>query len=211
MAHTHAIETYKQQLKLTPLQREVLVGILLGDAHLETQNRGRTYRLKIEQGATHAAYVQHLYQVFQEWVLTPPQQKANGNWWFQTVSHGAFRFYAHQFYQDGRKRVPPLLHRWLKPRSIAYWFMDDGSLKDPKARAVLFNTQGFQREEVERLAQLLSEQFELEAYLRRQAEGYQIVIPGRNLTRFLELVEPYLIPEMRYKLPATARTQLPKR
>jgi hypothetical protein len=211
MAHTRAIETYKQQLKLTPIQREVLVGILLGDAHLETQSKGRTYRLKIEQGAAHAAYVQHLYTLFQEWVLTPPQQKSNGNWWFQTVSHGAFRFYAHQFYRNGRKCVPTLLHRWLKPRSLAYWFMDDGSLKDPKAKAVLFNTQGFQRDEVERLAHLLSERFGLEAYLRRQPDGYQIVIPGCCLPAFLELVEPYLIPEMRYKLPAAARTELPKR
>ena len=49
MAHSRDIEEYKQHLKLTRTQREVLVGLLLGDGHLETQNGGRTYRLKIEQ------------------------------------------------------------------------------------------------------------------------------------------------------------------
>lgn len=210
MTRNHAIETYKQTLKLTQAQRETLVGILLGDAHLETQNRGRTYRLKIEQPNKHAAYVQHLYQVFEAWVLTPPQQKTTGKWWFQTVSHGSFRYYAQQFYRDGRKVVPAQIHRLLKPRSLAYWFMDDGSIKDRHSKAVILNTQGFTQSDVARLAQTLTEQFVLETYLRRQAEGYQIVIRGASLERFLELVEPYLIPEMRYKLPNAGRTELPK-
>lgn len=211
MAHSRQIEEYKQQLKLNRTQREVLVGLLLGDGHLETQNSGRTYRLKIEQSEQHHAYVQHLYELFQAWVLTPPQPKQNGKWWFQTVSHGAFRFYAQQFYHEGRKAVPKIIHRLLKPRGLAYWFMDDGSIKDVHSRAVVLNTQGFSREDVQRLAQVLSDKFALEAYLRRQREGYQIVVAGSSLQRFLELVKPYLISEMMYKLPKAGRTELPKR
>jgi hypothetical protein len=86
--------------------------------------------------------------------------------------------------------------------------MDDGSIKDRHSRAVVFHTQGFTQAEVARLAQTLTEKFALETYLRRQAEGHQVVIRGASLERFLELVEPYLIPEMRYKLPPAGRTQL---
>ncbi|GIV17555.1 MAG: hypothetical protein KatS3mg022_2990 [Armatimonadota bacterium] len=211
MAHSREIEEYKQKLKLDRTQREVLVGLLLGDGHLETQNEGRTYRLKVEQSEQHQPYVQHLYELFQAWVLTPPQPKKEGKWWFQTISHGAFRFYAQQFYREGRKAVPKIIHRLLKPRGLAYWFMDDGSIKDAHSRAVVLNTQSFSREDVARLAQVLSEKFALEAYLRRQREGYQIVIAGKSLQRFLDLIEPYLIPEMRYKLPKAGRTELPKR
>ena len=217
MVHSRAIEEYKQTLRLTRKQREVLVGLLLGDAHLETQNGGRTYRLKIEQGEAHRTYVEHLYHLFEEWVLTAPQPKqvrSHGqvsiNWWFQTVSHSAFRFYAHQFYADGHKSVPRLIHRWVKPRSLAYWFMDDGSLKWRKSRAVLLNTQGFVHSDVERLRHVLTQQFGLEATLRRQREGFQILIPGSSLERFVELVGPYLLSEMAYKLPQAGRTQLPK-
>ena len=211
MAHSRDIEEYKQHLKLTRTQREVLVGLLLGDGHLETQNGGRTYRLKIEQCDQHRSYVWHLYELFNAWVRTPPQPKKDGKWWFQTLSHGAFRFYAQQFYRAGRKVVPKLIRRLLKPRGLAYWFMDDGSIKDAKFRAVVLNTQGFEYEDVERLAQVLRERFALEVYLRRQREGYQIVVAGRSLQRFLDLVEPYLLPEMRYKLPKARRTELPKR
>ncbi len=218
MAHSRVIEEYKKGLKLNKIQRETLVGLLLGDGHLETQNGGRTYRLKIEQSDHHQRYVQHLYELFREWVLSPPQQKVcklNENttckWWFQTVSHGAFRFYAHQFYRDGRKVVPKLISRLLKPRGLAYWFMDDGSVKDAHSRAVVLNAQGFGKEGVERLAQTLHERFALETYPRRQRERYQVVIAGRSLSRFLELITPYLIPEMSYQLPAAGRTELPKR
>lgn len=208
MARSRAIEEYKQNLKLSKHQREALVGLLLGDGHLETQNGGRTYRLKIEQSNAHRSYVQHLYELFEAWVLTPPQVKVcrSGErtiykWWFQSVSHGAFRFCAQQFYREGRKVVPKLIARLLKPRGLAYWFMDDGSIKSMQSKAVVLNTQGFSKEEVSRLAQALRERFALEAYLRRQKERYQVAISGKSLDRFIELVGPHLIPDMFYKLP----------
>ncbi|MGQ9630587.1 MAG: LAGLIDADG endonuclease [bacterium] len=215
MVRSRQIEEYKQALRLTREQREALIGLLLGGAHLETQNRGRTYRLKIEQSESHRDYVEHLYHLFGLWVLTPPQPKhvvsqghVSTNWWFQTISHGTFRFYAQQFYRDGHKRVPKLIHRWLKPRGLAYWFMDNGSVK---GLAVLLNTQGFEQSDVERLRQVLIQQFGLEVSVRRQPEGHQIVIPECFLERWEELIGPYLPPEMAYKLPRAGRTQLPKR
>jgi hypothetical protein len=204
-------------LSLTLAQREALVGLLLGDAHLEARDKGSTYRLKIEQSEAHRAYVEHLYGLFRPWVLTPPQPKnvisrghSSTNWWFQTVSHGAFRFYAQQFYRNGRKCVPRLIYRWLKPRGLAYWFMDDGSLKWRQSRAVLLNTQGYELSDVERLAEVLTREFALATFLRRQAEGYQLVIAGRSLERLAELIGPYLLQEMAYKMPRVGQTQLPK-
>lgn len=212
------IEQYKTTLRLTQEQREALIGLLLGDAHLETRNGGKTYRLKIEQSNAHRAYVDHLYQLFRPWVLTAPQPKRvvsagrmSTNWWFQTLSHGAFRFYAAQFYRQGRKHVPRLIHRWLTPRGLAYWFMDDGSIKWRESRAVIFNTQGYEKADVERLAHVLTQTFALETTLRKQAEGYQMVVVGRSLERFVRHVRPYLLPEMWYKIPRAGQTELPKR
>lgn len=43
------IKEYKMSLKnLTPLQLEVSIGLMLGDASLQTQNKGKTYRMKFE-------------------------------------------------------------------------------------------------------------------------------------------------------------------
>lgn len=212
------IENYKRKLKLTKEQREVLVGILLGDAHLETQDRGRTYRLKVEQSSRHKDYVFHLYELFRDWVLTPPQPRVRRypsgrekvQWWFQTVSHGAFRFYAHQFYRAGRKTVPRLIHRWLKPRSLAYWFMDNGSIKWSKSRAVVLHTHSFKPFEIKRLMDVLTKMYGLEVYRRKQKDGYQIVISRNSLRKFVELIRPFILTSMLYKLPKGGRTQMPK-
>lgn len=211
--YSKAIEKYKRELKLSQEQREVLIGLLLGDAHLETQNQGRTYRLKIEQSLKHRDYVQHLYEIFRPWVLTPPQLKEKSsrghtswNCWFQTVSHGAFRFYAHQFYIERQRRVPKLIHRWLTPRALSYWFMDDGSMKSSQSEGVILNTQSYSISDIHRLVDVLQEEFGLQAKPRRQQEGFQIYISGKSCERFREFVEPYLIASMRYKLPRARQT-----
>ena len=212
------IEEYKRGLILDDVQREILVGILLGDACLESQNNGRTFRVKVEQSASHESYVRHLFDAFRGWVLSPPRSKrctaSNGtltmSWAFQTVSHAAFRFYAHQFYTDGRKCVPKLIHHWLTPRGLAYWYMDDGSMKSQQSKGVIFNTQGFMLCDVERLCGVLESGFDLRAQPRRQPDGSQIYVSGTSFERFLALIEPHLIPEMRYKIPQLRRTRLPK-
>ena len=218
MVRSREIESYKQRLKLTPTQRETLVGVLLGDATLESQNKGRTYRVKIEQSVEHADYVQHLYRVFEPFVRRPPFRKTRStpgraqtkSMAFNTLSHSCFRFYAQQFYQDGKKVVPKLIHRWLTPRALAYWFMDDGSVKSSQSHAVLFNTQCFSVLEVQRLARVLVDRFDLQAKSRRQREGLQIYISGHSILRFREWLRPYVIPSMSYKLPEVRRTSLPK-
>ena len=70
-----ALKQLKQNLKLTLLQKQVLVGILLGDAHLSTSDKGQTYRLHVYQSEKHEAYIFHLYEIFKEWVLTPPTKQ----------------------------------------------------------------------------------------------------------------------------------------
>ena len=207
--YSRAIEQKKSSLALSQVQREVLIGLLLGDAHLETQNNGRTYRLKLEYSMKQCEYARHVYGLYKEWILTPPQEKHDGthnNIWCQTLSHSAFRYYAHQFYSKGVKCVPENIHRFMNARSIAYWFMDDGSMKSRESKGVLLNTQCFARNEVQRLIAVLRSRFDLEAGERRQREGYQIYISGRSHARFSSIVGPYLQPSMLYKMPVDRLT-----
>lgn len=214
---SRAIETYKTTLRLSDVQREMLVGILLGDACLETQNAGRTYRLKIEQGAAHADYVQHLYEALRDWVLSPPRSKQGQtrgvttiNLAFQTVSHAELAEFGELFYRDRRKIVPVNIGDLLTARGLAYWYMDDGSMKSSESKGVLFNTHAYQPDEISTLIAVLGE-FGLDAKHRRQTDGVQIYVSGRSFERFVELVDPYVIEAMRYKVPQPRRTHLPKK
>jgi hypothetical protein len=56
-----SINNLKKKLKLTKKQKSILVGKILGDGHLETQNKGKTYRLKVEHSIEQKEYVDWLY------------------------------------------------------------------------------------------------------------------------------------------------------
>jgi LAGLIDADG DNA endonuclease family len=214
---SRSIEAYKTTLQLTDVQREIVVGILIGDAHLETQNGGRSYRLKIEQGLHHAVYVEHLYTEFRQWVLTPPKPKMSKsrgvttlNIAFQTVSHEELAIYGRLFYRDRRKIVPEAIRELVTPRTLAYWYMDDGSMKSNQSKGVIFNTHAYHKSEIRLLLAAL-ESLGLEAWERAQPDGPQIYVSGNSFERFNDLVGPYVIEAMRYKVPQPRRTQLPKR
>lgn len=189
---------------LTKIQREILVGILLGDAHLEKPSR-----LKVEQGDNHRAYIEHLFEVFRNFIQAPgvrPRvvrigERLHTNWCFQTIHHPSFLFYIHQFYKD-KKRVPPIISRLLTPRALAYWFMDDGSMKSKQSKGVILNTQGFSYAEVSILCEVLKVKFQLSCWPRKQPrEQWQIYISGHSYERLRELIFLFLIPEMQYKFP----------
>lgn len=210
---SNEIEAYKHKLKLSRNQRDILVGLLLGDAHLETQNSGRTYRLKVEYSIKNKDYCQHIYEIFKDWVLTPPRERTvksgehqSTNIVFSTLSHEAFRFYAQQFYKDGKKIVPSIVTKLLTEQGVAYWFMDDGSIKSGQSKGIIFNTQGFTRPDVKKLIGALENKFGLDAWERKQKEGYQIYLSGKSLDKFLALVDRWIIESMRYKIPKARRT-----
>lgn len=211
--NTKEIKEYKKRLHLTRELREILVGILLGDAHLETQNNGRTYRLKIEQALTHKEYVDHLYEKFRLWVLTPPKIRdvitkgvLSMNYRFTTLNHGSFRFYGQQFYKNGKKCVPKIINRLITARGLAYWFMDDGSIKSNESKGIIFNTHCYSKKDVMLLINVLKDKFNLKAKVRRQKDRYQIYISGDSYEKFSALVKSYLLKEMEYKLPQDRRT-----
>lgn len=126
------LKQYKESLgKLSEVQREAAIGLMLGDASLQTQNKGKTYRLKFEWGDKSKIYMNHVYALFDEWVLTEPHKKVRTspagneviNWGFQTLSHEAFNFLAELFLDQSKKIISTdLIKNHLTPRGLAYWF-----------------------------------------------------------------------------------------
>jgi len=205
--NSKAIREYKAQLHLTLRQRELLIGMLLGDAHLECQSAQSVARLKVEHSVNQMEYVQWKYSEWQEWVLTPPQVKrkwnrlgtVSNNVWFTTVSHAELETYRAWFYDGHRKKVPSNLT--LSSLSLAIWFMDDGSRKSRECRGLYLNTQAYRSEEVEILQQVLKNSLGIGTTIRQQSDGLQIYVPAGEVTRFAQIVQPHMIEAMHYKLP----------
>lgn len=70
------IKEYKNNLlELTLIQKEAVIGLMLGDASLQSQNKGKTYRLKFEWVNKNKIYALHVFELFDEWVLSQPHKK----------------------------------------------------------------------------------------------------------------------------------------
>ena len=206
---------YRDSLtSLSIIQWEASIGLILGDASLQTQNGGKTYRLKFEWGNKQKFYVDHVYDLFDEWVISKPHKKTRIspkgneiiNWGFQTISHKAFNPLAELFILDKKKSVPDLLVKnHLTPRGLAYWFCDDGGRldynKNSKNQSIVLNTQSFTDREVINMSQELIDKFSLNCEVRSNKGKKVIVIKSDSYPDFLKLVDPYIIPQMKYKLP----------
>ena len=198
--------------KLTKIQSEILVGILLGDACLQTESNGKTCRLRISQSDNHKDYLFHLYEQFKNLTLSPPiryefhdtrnPSKKYSRWSFSTSQQICFRFYYQQFYKNGNKIVPKLIHRWLKPISIAYWYMDDGAQKWKfKSLAVRFCTDNFLYQDVKLLLNVLSNTYDLKVSLQKKNTKYRIYISSYSYNCLKQLIYPFLHKSMLYKFP----------
>jgi len=209
------IKEYKKSLtELNKMQREASIGLMLGDASLQTQNQGKTYRLKFEWSDKNKIYIDHVNKLFDEWILSDPHKKVRKspkgneviNWGFQTLSHEAFNFLADLFKQNKSKGISEnLIKDHLTAIGLAYWFMDDGGKldynKNSKNKSVVLNTQSFKDEEVEIMAIELSQKFNLECETRFNKGKKIIVIKHDSFSTFKGLVGPYIIKGMEYKLP----------
>ena len=209
------IKEYKKQLtSLNTIQWEASIGLMLGDASLQTQNKGKTYRMKFEWGDKSKPYLLHVYNLFDEWTLSNPHKKArvnsNGNlvinWGFQTISHEAFNPLANLFLNNSKKGIKnSLILDHLTDRGLAYWFMDDGGKldynKNSKNRSIVLNTQSFTDKEVEIMSKELMAKFNFECEVRSNKSKKVIVIKNNSYPLFYKLVSNHIIPDMRYKLP----------
>ncbi len=199
------IEDYKKNLKLTSVQRDIVVGLTLGDGHLETQNNGRTYKLKIEHSVFQKEYLDWLYAEFHNWVRMTPKLRLKDNkpfsYHFSTYSHESLGFYGKQFYNNKKKIIPIDIEKLLTPLSLAIWFMDDGSLKSKRHNTYIIHTLGFKRNELERVQNVLLKKFGIETSLHKQKQKYlRLYILSKSAEKFRDVVSPYIIPSLKYKL-----------
>ena len=210
------LRDYKSSLiSLSKLQFDTAIGLILGDASINSQNQGKNYRLKFEWGDKNKNYLDHVYSLFDEWVISQPHKKIRtsplGNtvitWGFQTISHKAFNPLATLFLNENNKKSIKinLIRDHLNERGLAYWFMDDGGKldynKESKNKSVVFNTHSFTESEVLMMVNELQNKFNLNCDIRNNKGKKIIVINSTSYLNFRSLIDPYLISPMENKLP----------
>jgi len=199
-----------EQFKINKQLKLSLIGMLLGDGNLQSFSNGKTARLRIVHSKKQSAYIEHKYAllkpVIRTELLSYTEHNNNGKsydkLYFNTVTTNQLKFYYDMFYRGNAKVLPKLIHRYLEPVTLAYWYMDDGSLKwKNRSKAVRICTDNFTKEEVTHLVETLNQKYPwMLATIQKQRSRYRIYIPNKDY-QFSKLIEPYVIEEMKYKLP----------
>jgi len=102
------------------------------------------------------------------------------------------------WYPNGKKIFPENIV--LNALSIATWYMDDGTLIKQKTPVARFATDGFDHDSILRLQNQLMD-LNIETYTTKNGNRERICVKASSSKYFFDLIFPYIIPEMEYKLP----------
>ena len=208
------LELLKESLRLSPIQKDLLIGSLLGDGNLRFHQRNLEATFVVDHGFRQKDYVQWKYKIMRDWVLTEPKvleriyhkdrERKLVSLRFSTISHPDFSLLHKVFYRDGKKVIPRNIKEIIKsPFSLAVWFMDDGNKNH---QAVFLNTQQFSRVEQDMLRECLKENFGLDSTLNKhwvfnEKQLWRIRINTASTKRLYSLIKDFLLPSMTYKIP----------
>lgn len=197
--------TKDAKITVTKQQKEVLLGILLGDGHMELSPNRKSARLKMEQEAEKLEYVKHLHQVFKDWRPGPIIAATNSNnFKFSTAFSPTLTFYHTAFYgvqEPWERQVPRWIEHSFTARSLAYLIMDDGGIKSKQSKALNVNVYGLPRREQEFLCTILQRKFGLKAKVSKDREFYRIYISGDSYETLVALIGEHILPCVSYKIP----------
>lgn len=202
-----SLEEYKKTLKLSAKQKDVLVGLLLGDGHIELSLNRKSARLKVEYSVKNFDYVEFLHKIFKSFVRMNPRIRTIKGFGknfdrvgFATLSLPEFLFYRNLFYKNKTKIVPKNIKKLLTNIGLAVWFMDDGSYKSKECKGKLLCTHNFTSREILLLCQVLDHNFGLRAIPRRQKDGTEIYIRASSYERLKTILSPFMVESFSYKL-----------
>lgn len=190
-------------------ERDIILGTILGDGHLAKLKANA--RLEVNHGEKQRSYVFWKHKELSRLVGAQPHQvmirdprfknRTFFQWRFKTLVSPVFTELHNLFYRDGKKIVPQNIADILQsPLSLAVWFMDDGGRRND-CYGLFLNTLSFTRTEHESLQVCLRDTFSLDSRLHWIQDGYRLYIPSKDARRFCEIVHPFMLPSMQYKLP----------
>jgi len=204
----------KELPPFTNIQKDVLIGSLLGDGSLHKTN-ANSYFSKLQMH-TKKSYVDWHFKIFSEYsrkvyaifsinkLITNDDgtigrvnvSKYLSAYSFYTFRHQNFTELRNKWYPEGVKKIPSDLN--LNSRSIAIWFFDDGTNSIKHNRSASIATNSFTLEEVEFLKYKLKE-FDLFPVIKihtskcSHKESPVLSFYGRSYDNLISIVKPYML------------------
>lgn len=200
--------------RISPHNKQVLdfmFGTLLGDGCADV--RSNATRLLFMHTKKQKDYLFWIHEFLSKYgycslkkpvakkVISNLSQKEVTKYAFSTYSYTSLNFLHALFYAKNTKKIPcnKALNMFLTPFALAVWIMDDGCKAN---HGFLLCRNSYSQKDLERLQKFLIKTYKLKTSLQKHGitgNQFRIYIWKESLPTLYKLVEPYLIPSMKYK------------
>ena len=197
---------------MNDFQKQVLIGCCLGDISIQKTSK-TTSRFQITHSIKQGDYLKHKYEVFKDLCNTPYKQKDRKYpvLYFNSISTKEIKSITDKFYCGEIRGVPHNIKKLISPISLAYWFMDDGTCiynsitprMKTRNSTIILCTDRYLDIEVELLVEMLKDIFNINSKIKNSpsmGDRYRIYIGTKDTQKFLNIIEPFIVPSMRYKI-----------
>jgi ubiquinol-cytochrome c reductase cytochrome b subunit len=190
----------------------IIFGSLLGDGHAEKRIGGVGTRITFQQENANIKYAIWLHGLLStrgycNSVIPVATSKIERNGKlrqvvrFRTWTYTSFNWIHDLWYFNRIKRVPSCIKDYLTPLALAIWIMDDGS---KIGKSLKLCTNSFSYSDCLLLVNCLDENFSIKATIQlagaKSKDQYHIYIRVGSMENLKQIVSPYIVPEMMYKI-----------
>lgn len=198
---------------------DIIISGMLGDfwADKIPGKSLNSIRFNIEQSISNTAYIHYLTLLFYNLgycsrpvpsliIKTDSNIKIENrfNYKVSLFTFTSFNWIYDSFYKSANgktiKIVPNYIADYLTPLGLAHWIMQDGSYQ--KGQGIYLATNSFTYEECQFLANILTIKYKFKTSVIKSGhpKQWRISIWKESMPNLREILEPYFIIEMKYKL-----------
>lgn len=192
-----------------------LTGLLIGDGSIDKGVTKRALSIK----SIDKAFIDKIRQELESCTTfkcqlkyTPEHFSAGCNhkesWELRVEAHPYFNKIYHKFYDDFRhRRITKYIPKYMTDYGVAMWYMSDGyvclvgkSKGVIRSRRIDFATDRYSKSEVENLQKMMLHKFNIKCSIVKRGEYYRLRVTKESYQDFINLIFPYLVPSMYYKI-----------
>lgn len=182
--------TYYIGPKITPWQRQIILGTVLGGSSIVKPKGGRNSYLSMR--GKDAYWLEYKSQELKNLASPTPFLIENENKYFRwhSLCYPEFNEFHTSFYADGKKHVSMNIMNELRDIGLATWFLDGGKLEK---NTIVFNTNVFREEGTNLIAQFFNE-ISIAAEPVIKGKSFRVTIKEQSVEKFFKVIS-HRVPE----------------
>lgn len=201
------------------MKEQLIAALALGDGSLVDSSKNLT-KLVIRHSTHQEDYCNWKYNLDTKFWTKEPRYYLNYNEGKQYSgveirTHGLVKLKELKkiLYPTGKKEYTREYLEILDAQGLAIWLMDDGGIDNPinKKPMGILNTYGHSPEAKEELIiqQYFKEKWNIDSAINKSHGRYRVRFNNANYAKLVEIVKPYILDSLKYKIDLNIRQSTP--